>query len=420
MTPSRPLAPNLALDQEIARRIAEGEDILHLGFGESRLPVYAGLAARLAEGASRNAYGPVAGDMASRSEVAGYFRRRRLHTEPDQIMLGPGSKSLTLAILAAIGGDVVIPRPSWVTYDPQVRLVGRSAIPIDIPVVCGGVPDPDRLQRGLDEARVSGLRPAVMIQTSPDNPTGTTVPPSLVKELAEIAVAEDLIVISDEIYSDIVFDANATSVSPAAVIPDRTIITTGLSKSLSLGGWRIGVARFPEGPLGSRIGAEVAAIASESWSSLAGPQQAVAEYAFGEPDDLVAYRDRCSALHSKVATTVYEIFRTHGVECRAPTGGFYLYPDLHSLRSRLARHGVSDSASLERYLLDELGVAVLGGHHFGDDPKALRFRVATSMLYGDTVEQQQEALDAEDPTLVGHVAARLDRLNRIVRDLAGS
>ncbi len=420
MTPTRRLAPNLALDQEVARRTAAGEDILHLGFGESRLPVYPGLATRLAGGASRNAYGPVVGDMASRSEVAGYFRRRRLDTDPEQIILGPGSKALALAILAAIDGDVVIPRPSWVTYDPQVRLVGRTAIPIDIPAVCGGVADPDRLKRALEEARASGLRPAAMIQTSPDNPTGTTVPPSIVRELAEIAVAEDLVVISDEIYSDIVFDVNVQSVSPAAVIPDRTIITTGLSKSLSLGGWRIGAARFPEGPLGIRIATAVASIASESWSSLAGPQQAVAEYAFSEPDDLVAYRDRCSALHSRVATVVYEIFRRHGVECREPTGGFYVYPDLHSLRSRLVHRGVSDSASLERYLLDELHVAVLGGHHFGDDPKALRCRVATSMLYGDTVEQQQEALDADDPLLVRHVAAGIDRLDRVVRDLIGS
>jgi aspartate aminotransferase len=307
-----------------------------------------------------------------------------------------------------------MPRPSWVTYGPQARLIGRAAVLVDIPAVSGGIPDPNLLIRALDEARASGLRPTSMIQTSPDNPTGTVAPSALIKEVAQIAVAEGLIVISDEIYSDIVFDTGLPGISPATLIPERTIVTTGLSKSLSVGGWRIGAARFPEGPKGRRIAADVAAMASESWSSLAGPQQAVAEYAFSEPDDLVEYRDRCAKLHSVVAKAVYEIFRGHAVDCRAPSGGFYVYPDLASARSRLDSVGVTGSASLERYLLDEHGVAVLGGHHFGDAPGALRFRVATSMLYGDTTEEQQEALDAAAPLKLQHIAERLDRLDRVV------
>jgi aspartate aminotransferase len=359
------------------------------------------------------------GDEASRKAVAGYFQRRGLPTDPDQIILGPGSKPLALAILAAIGGDVITSRPSWVTYDPQVRLIGRVGIPVNIPAICGGVPDPELLMQALDEARAADLHPTTMILTSPDNPTGTTAPASLVAELARIAAAEDLMVISDEIYSDIMSDVNAAMTSPATFIPERTIITTGLSKSLSLGGWRIGAARFPEGSSGRRLSAEVASIASESWSSLAGPQQAVAEYAFDEPDDLVEYRNRCAALHSRVATAVHGVFTKHGVDCRPPTGGFYIYPDLESSRAILVGRGVNDSASLEQYLLDEFGVAVLGGHHFGDDPTALRFRVATSMLYGDTVDEQQEALDADDPVAVHRIDARLARLDQVMKEITG-
>ncbi|MEY7974843.1 pyridoxal phosphate-dependent aminotransferase, partial [Streptomyces pilosus] len=93
-----------------------------------------------------------------------------------------------------------------------------------------------------------------------------------------------------------------------------------------------------------------------------------------------------------------------------PTGAFYVYPDFEPRRAALARRGIDGSAALARHLLDERGLAVLAGHHLGDDPGALRFKAATSMLYGDTDEEQEAALAAPDPLALPHVADALVRV----------
>jgi aspartate aminotransferase len=163
----------------------------------------------------------------------------------------------------------------------------------------------------------------------------------------------------------------------------------------------------------------VAAFASESWSNLAGPQQAVAEYAFSEPKDLVDYRSRCTRLHGLVAAAVYRLFIEHGASCRPPTGGFYVYPDLESRREVLAKRGVSDSISLQDHLLERHRIAVLGGHAFGDDPAALRFRAATSMMYGATTDEQRACIEAENPLEEPAVRSNLDHLDRSLSALLG-
>jgi aspartate aminotransferase len=99
-----------------------------------------------------------------------------------------------------------------------------------------------------------------------------------------------------------------------------------------------------------------------------------------------------------------------GASCRPPTGGFYVYPDFGPVRSKLGLLGITDSESLQRYLLDEHGIVVLGGHLLGDDFGALRFKAATSMLYGDTAARQREALQAVDPLRVPHISDVLTRI----------
>lgn len=404
------LSPNLALNQRVAERRARGEDIVHLGFGEARLPAFGPLVERLAAGAGRNAYGPIAGGADVREAVAGYFARRRLPTHPDQVVVAPGSKPLLMAVNHAVPGDVLLPRPCWNTYAPQAVLAGKRAFGVPIPEECGGVPEPAALRETLLAARRQGHDPRVVVLTLPDNPTGTLAPPRLVREICALAEEEDLLIVSDEIYRDIVHDPTTPVLSPAEVAPRRTVVTSGLSKTLALGGWRIGVARFPEGPWGDRIRTAVLSVASEVWSTLAGPMQEVAAYAFGEPPEI---RERLAAsrrLHGAVARDVHRIVVGAGASCRPPTGGFYVYPDFEPCRPRLEAVGARDSDSLQRHLLDAFGVMVLAGHHLGDDERALRFKAATSMLYGDTAEQQEEALAAADPLRVPHVGAVLGRL----------
>ncbi|WP_328879740.1 pyridoxal phosphate-dependent aminotransferase [Streptomyces sp. NBC_00299] len=407
---SHGIAPNLALDQLVARRRAKGESIVHLGFGEARLPVFPPLAQRLAAGAHRISYGPVAGDAATRAAVAGYFDRRNLPTDPEQIVVAPGSKPLLLALQLAIPGDVVLPRPAWNTYAPQARLAGKTVHEVPIPDDCGGVPEPEALLRTIREARAAGRDPRIVVLTLPDNPTGTVAPPEVITRIAAIAREEDLHIVSDEIYRDLVFDPATVVLSPAEVAPERTTVVTGLSKNLALGGWRIGTARFATSPEGERIREHVTALASEIWSSLPGPMQEVAAYAFAEPPEVVLRLAASARLHGTVTQAVYDSLVGVGVQCRRPTAGFYLYPDLQPVAETLRRRGITDSASLQQQLIDEFGIAVLSGAVLGDDPAALRFRIATSQLYGDTPEQQQLALEANDPLTLRHVAESLARI----------
>lgn len=401
-------SPNLALNQLVDARRAAGETLVHMAFGEARLPLLPQLAEQLAAGATRTAYGPVAGAADVREAVAGYFGRRGLPTGPDQVVVAPGSKPLLMALQLAVPGDVLLPRPAWNTYAPQAVYAGKRVLGVPVPQEYGGVPEPEALRRELGRARAAGHDPRLLVLTLPDNPTGTLAPPGLVRELGALARAEDLLIVSDEIYRDIVHDPDATEfLSPAEVAPERTVVTSGLSKTLGLGGWRIGVARFPEGR--SRLRDAVVAAASELWSTLAGPMQQVAAYAFAEPPEVVARVRAAARLHGAVARQVHRIAVDAGARCRMPTGGFYVYPDFAPLRARLAERGVTDSASLARRLLDDSGIVVLAGHLLGDDPQALRFKAATSLLYGDE-RQQQEALGSADPVRLPHIASQLETI----------
>ncbi|MGI5192701.1 pyridoxal phosphate-dependent aminotransferase [Streptomyces sp. CA-288835] len=411
------ISPNLALDQEIARLRAAGERVVHLGFGEARLPLPAGLVRALDDGARHTAYGPVAGRPEVLAAVAGYHSRRRLPTEAEQVVMAPGSKPLLMALVAAVEGDVLLPRPAWVTYGPQARLMGRRAWGVDIPERCGGLPEPAALADTVRRIREQGRRPGLLVLTLPDNPTGTLAPPELIRAVCQVAREADLTVVSDEIYRDLLHDPTAEFLSPAEVAPERTVVTTGLSKTHALGGWRIGSARFPAGDRGAELRARVLATASEVWSSLAGPLQSVARHAYDEPRELTEHVARGARLHAAVARAVHRTMTDAGAECRAPDGGFYVYPDLEPARAMLAAHGAIDSASLERVLLERAGIAVLGGHHFGDDPHALRFRAATSLLYGVTDRQRRSALESDDPAELPHIRRELERLAQALTKL---
>ncbi|MFE0376904.1 pyridoxal phosphate-dependent aminotransferase [Streptomyces inhibens] len=405
-----PPSPNLALNQLVDQRRAEGVSLVHLAFGEARLPVLPQLAEQLALGAARAAYGPVAGAESVRRAVAGYFTRRRLPTEADRVVVAPGSKPLLMALQLVIPGDVLLPRPAWNTYAPQAVYAGKKVFGVPIPTECGGVPAPGALRETIRRARATGADPRLLVLTLPDNPTGTLAPPAVIRELCALARAEDLLIISDEIYRDIVHDPGTTGfLSPAEVAPERTVVTSGLSKTLGLGGWRIGVARFPQGDTGELLRDAVLTAAGEIWSTLAGPMQQVAEYAFAEPPEIVARMRASARLHGAVARAVHRIAVEAGAACRPPTGGFYVYPDFEPLRDLLAGRKVTDSASLAGRLLEVSGMVVLAGHLLGDDPHALRFKAATSLLYGNE-QQQEEALRADDPTRLPHIAGELARI----------
>ena len=231
-------------------------------------------------------------------------------------------------------------------------------------------------------ARTEGANPRLVVVTLPDNPTGPARPDEV--KACRVAEAEDLVVVSDEIYRDVVF-GSVPFVSPADLVPDRTVTVTGLSKSLALGGWRVGAIRFPGTEWGRALRGRVVGFASQVWSNLAAPMESVAEYAFDEPADLVRHREASTRLHGAVANAVHDVFARDGVLDVPPDGAFYVYPDFEPHRQRLEAHGIRGGSDLARWLLEEHGLAVLA-EEFGDDPHGLRFRAATSLLYGATPE----------------------------------
>lgn len=402
-------SPTLAINEQLQARHAAGESVLHLGFGEAGLPVLGDVARCLAASARRSGYAPVAGTAAARRAAAGYFTRRGLPTDADQVVYAPGSKALLYSLIACLPGDLVLPGPSWVSYEAQATLAGKRVLRVPIPDGAGGVPDPDLLDDALRRARRQGGDPGILLLTIPDNPTGTVAGPELVRRVCAVAEAHDLAIVSDEIYRDLCYDPHEHT-SPSHFAPDRCYVTTGLSKSMALGGWRIGCARLPATEAGERVGRAVIGLASEVWSSLAQPMLDVAAHVYDEPVEVVTHVAASRSLHQVVATAVHRAFVDAGARCRPPRAAFYVYPDLGTQREVLGRRGITTGAELAQHLMAEHGVGVLAGEAFGDDPGALRFRVATSLLYGRDDEARWTALRAPDPLVLPWIDEALTRL----------
>jgi aspartate aminotransferase len=412
-----PVSATLAANETLDARRRRGEPVLPLAFGEAGLPAHRTLRAALARAAGCNSYGPVAGHAPLREAAAGYWARRGLPTDADAVVCGPGSKALLFGLMTAIGGDVAVTRPSWVSYAAQAALSGRKAHFVP---GAGGVPDADQLARAVTAARAAGNPVRSVIVTLPDNPTGLLAPAAAVRDLCSVAEAYDLVIISDEIYRDLVHDPDAPFTSPAVISPERTVVTAGLSKNLALGGWRLGVARLPAGGFGRELRDRLLGIGSEIWSAPAGPVQQAAALAFREPPELAERVALSRRLHGSVARAVGRRFAAAGAAVPAPQAAFYLYPDFSPLADvLLGRHGITSDDGLAATLLDEYGMGVLPGSAFGEEGGRLRLRVATAMLYGDTDAERDAALNSADPCSLPWIAASLARLEEVLADLTG-
>ena len=414
-----PVSATLAANEAMAARRARGQPVLPLAFGEAGLPVHPALRRALAAATAANGYGPVAGQAVLRAAAAGYWQRRSLPTSPDQVVCGPGSKPLLFGLLLAIGADVALPRPSWVSYASQAAMTGARPHFVPTPPGEGGIPDPAALAAVVTAVAADGRRIGSGVMTMPDNPTRRGAPPATLRALCQVAAAHRLIIISDEIYRDLVHDEAAPILSPAQVAPQQTVVTTGLSKSLALGGWRLGVARMPDGPLGDRLLRALLGAGSEIWSAPAAPIQLAAAVAFTEPAEITERIAASRSLHATIAQAVAGVCAAAGLQVPPPQAAFYVYPDFEPWRAHLrARHQITTSAGLARLLLDRYGAATLPASAFGEYPGALRLRLATGLLCGDTQEQQAAALTAPNPLTTAWIASALARLDQILADLA--
>ncbi|MGW4726543.1 aminotransferase class I/II-fold pyridoxal phosphate-dependent enzyme [Streptomyces sp. NPDC004291] len=381
---------------------------------DTGLPVPPVLAGLLSAAAGRAAPEPPGGGPVLREAAAGHWWRRGLRTHPEDVAVAPGAPALLLALIAAHGGDLLLPRPCPAWWTPQARLLGRPAYHVPTPAECGGVPDPYALLETVRRIRAEGGDPRVLLLSVADDPTGTVAPPELLREACEAAVAEGLHVVSDETWRDTLHDPHGTVlVSPAEMCPDDVTVLVDLGGALTPAAWPCAVARFPptdpaRADRWTDPRARVLDVLTVLDSVLPGPLAPAVAHALDEPEDVTAQARHAAAVHGRLAAAAHRAVLAAGALALPPQAGRHLYADLGPLRAGLAARGVTDSLELEGLLTERLGAPAAGGHRFGDELGALRVRFGTRMFLGTTGEERTEALGAEDPL----------ELPRVVRALA--
>jgi aspartate aminotransferase len=372
---------------------AAGENVYHLAFGESRFPVHPKVAEALCRNVQKRSYLPAAGIPELREAIAAHYRRVfDMDVAPGQVVTGPGSKSLLYAALLALGEELIIPQPSWVTYGPQAHLLGK---PVTwIPTWQGNryQIELETLKEKLQESYHYWGNPEVLIVNSPGNPTGTMMAPDEVKTLAEFARENDLMVVSDEIYARTAF-GEIPHVSPAQHYPEGTLVMGGLSKDLSLGGWRFGCAVLPPNSAGKALAKAMTTIATNIWSCVAAPVQYAALVAYSGDPEIDEYVQLCARIHAIRTRYLFRLMDDLGVPCAEPTGAFYIFPSFDPWKEKLASMGVHDDEDLALHLLDNYEIAALPGSAF-NAARDLCLRLSSSFIDANTDEDADALVDA--------------------------
>ncbi|MFF2501998.1 aminotransferase class I/II-fold pyridoxal phosphate-dependent enzyme [Streptomyces sp. NPDC058067] len=386
---------------------------------DAGLPVLPELAA--AAGAADPAVPePPGGAPALLDAACGYWRRRGLPTAPDHTAAAPGGAPLLLALTAALGGDVLLPRPCPAWWAPQARLLGRSVFPVATPAECGGVPDPFALLETVRRVRAEGGDPRLLVLSVADDPTATVPPPEVLHEAVEAAAGEGLHIVSDETWRDTLHRDPARStvlIGPAEMLPDHVSVVSDLVGAYLPPGLPAAVARLPATERGAELRARVLDILTALGSVLAAPAAAAAGYALGEPPPITARLSAATALHARVAAAVHRVVLASGGLARPPEAGRHLYADLERLRPALSVRGVGDAQDLEDGLAGRLGIPAPGGHRFGDDLAALRVRLSTSPFLGSTPQERMTSLNSPEPVELPHVQRALSMLESALDDL---
>lgn len=386
----------LSMNEAVAKRRAAGQETIHLGFGEASFPLHPLLQTALAEAAKHTGYAPVLGIPALRQAIAAYLARKRgLTFSSDQIIVAPGSKPLLYALLQVLEGDLLLPVPSWVSYAPQARLAGRQVIGVETDPDDHHRITPFALSQAVERARRDGADPRILLVNTPSNPTGSMFDKADIEAIALWARESGMTLISDEIYAELAHGWRE-HVSPARSYPEGCIVTGGLSKAFSAGGWRLGYAAVPATAAGTQVMGAIRSLASEIWSCTATPVQEAALVAFSQNESIEQYVQRSARIHGYVAGRLYDTLASLGVPCPRPAGGFYLYPDFSPWRRALMEQGITSGTGFAQYLLEEWDIATLPGSAFGETPDSLRLRLATSLLCqpGDasSPREREEAL----------------------------
>ena len=337
---------------------AAGVDVIDLSVGEPDFPTPEHIcrAGEAAIAAGKTKYTPAAGIPALREAVAGdYARRSGLEVTPAQVIVSNGAKHSLHNLFTALlneGDEVIVPTPYWVSYAELIKLAGARPVLVETTIE-----DDFKLQPAAFEAAVTP-QTRMLLLCSPSNPTGVVYTRTELEALADIAIAADLAVVSDEIYDQLVFDGRE-SVSFPTLRPGlaaRSIVVAGVSKTYSMTGWRIGWTISPA-PLAKAMGS----LQSQETSNPCSVSQHAAVAALTGPQDCVtAMRDAFQVRRDLVVDRLRQI---PGVKIPEIGGAFYAFFDI---RASLGKPGgPATSVAWCEQLLEQEQVATVAGSAFG-------------------------------------------------------
>jgi aspartate aminotransferase len=414
------VSATLEMNERVRDMWDAGQDVYHLAFGESRFPVHPKLVEALQTNANRRSYLPALGIRELREAIARFYQQKfQMPISPSQVAVGPGSKSLLYALVMALGEEVILPQPSWVSYAPQAHILGKPVLWVPMGAEQGYQLEIDVLRQNMEEDKEEWGNPEVLVVNSPHNPTGTMLSPQRVRALADFAREEQLMVLSDEIYA-LVTHGTVPHVSVAQHYPEGTVVLGGLSKHLSLGGWRFGLAILPAGRVGEALRRALQNIAGSIWSSVSAPVQYAAVVAYSGDLEIDQYVSTCAQMHAARTHYLYQELIRAGISCAEPAGAFYLYPSFNHWRVALAAKGVQTSDDLAIYLLERYALASLPGSAFGSPPEDLCLRLSSSYLDAGTDEKASALVEAyvTDPDRERFVQNHHPRLREAAARLA--
>ncbi|MEC9491193.1 pyridoxal phosphate-dependent aminotransferase [Flexistipes sp.] len=365
-----PLSATLFINELSNKLKREGRPIYKLGLGQSPFPVPQPVVDELITNAYQKDYLPVLGLYSLREAVVDYYRRsQNLEYSSENILVGPGSKELMFIIQLVYYGDLIIPTPSWVSYAPQAHIVGRHVYWLSTKKENRWLLTPEELDR---HCRQDPTRPRLLILNYPNNPTGMSYNRDELKGLAQVAEKYKVLILSDEIYGELNFNGNHTSI--AKYYPEGTIISSGLSKWCGAGGWRLGTFIFPENLKWLLEG--MSAVASETFTSTSAPIQYAGVRAFKGGMKIERYLCQSRRVLKSLADSVYQRLYSAGADVSRPDGAFYMFPDFSKYKESFRKRGISNSREFCEKLLNETGVAILPGSAFGRPENEFTARIA--------------------------------------------
>ena len=389
----------LAINEESNRLKKSGKKIYKFGFGQSPFPIPESVVMALKSNANKHNYLPMQGLEELRSAIANYLNKNNNNNfSKEDIVIGPGTKELMLLTQIIFKGEVLLPAPSWVSYQPQAIIAKNKVHWIQTTSNSNWFPTGKQLE---DKVKSINSESSLLIINSPNNPSGTIC--NNLEEIAEVAKKYKIIILSDEIYSRLNFNGEYKSISN--FYPEGTIVSTGLSKWCGAGGWRLGFFAIPNKLKNFKDSLKI--LCSESFTSVSAPIQYAAIEAY--KGDHSKYLNAVKKILSFTAEYVYENLISNVINITKPEGGFYLFPEFANAK-------FSSSSEMCKDILNKTGVALLPGSDFGLESSKMLARLSFTDFDGANFLNNtlgSKKLDEADlkknaPNIVNGVAALKD------------